>query len=136
MIVDSLGAGVFLRDYWQRRPVLLRQALPDFVDPVSPEELAGLACDADIDARLIFTRGKSWQLKNGPFKTRDFTSLPKRNWTLLVQAVDQWVPAVKDLLSTVLDSHIRRPSRAETVGVRQQKASQGVLDNLPPSRTS
>ncbi len=95
MIVDSLGTRVFLRDYWQRRPVLLRQALPAFTDPMSPEELAGLACETDVESRLVFTRPKTWQLKHGPFKTRDFTSLSKRNWTLLVQAVDQWVPAVQ-----------------------------------------
>jgi len=101
MIVDSLGTGVFLRDYWQRRPVLLRQALPAFTDPISPEELAGLACETDVESRLVFSRSKTWRLKDGPFKTRDFTSLPKRNWTLLVQAVDQWVPAVRQLLETV-----------------------------------
>ena len=83
MIVDTLGTRVFLRDYWQQRPVLLRQAFPSFADPMSPEELAGLACETDVESRLVFTRPKTktWQLKQGPFKVRDFTSLPKRNWT-------------------------------------------------------
>lgn len=101
MILTGIGEAKFLRKYWQREPVLLRQALPGFVDPVTPEELAGLACEADVDARLVFTKGKSWQLKSSPFTERDFTSLPKRNWTLLVQAVDQWVPEVRALLGTV-----------------------------------
>lgn len=101
MIIDGIGRERFLRDYWQRKPVLLRQALPGFVDPVSPEELAGLACESHIEARLVFTQGKKWELKSGPFKTRDFSALPDRNWTLLVQAVDQYVPGVRRLLRTV-----------------------------------
>lgn len=101
MILTGLSTRTFLRDYWQRRPVLLRQAFPGFVDPLSPEELAGLACEESVESRLVFTRPKTWQLRQGPFKVRDFTSLPKRNWTLLVQAVDQWEPAVKALLASV-----------------------------------
>ena len=101
MILAGIGEKQFLRKYWQQQPVLLRQAFPEFVDPISPEELAGLACETDVDARLVFTRGQHWQLKSGPFAERDFTSLPKRNWTLLVQAVDQWVPEVKALLASV-----------------------------------
>ncbi len=101
MIVKNPGVQVFLRDYWQKKPVLLKGAVPDFVDPVSPEELAGLACEAEVESRLVFTRRNSWQMQNGPFRSKDFTSLPARNWTLLVQAVDQWVPAVRQLLATV-----------------------------------
>jgi len=101
MIVDGLGRERFLREYWQRKPVLLKQALPRFIDPLSPEELAGLACERNVESRLVFTRGKKWDLRSGPFKTRDFTSLSARNWTLLVQAVDQWVPGVRELLRTV-----------------------------------
>lgn len=101
MIVDGIGRDRFLRDYWQRKPVLLRQALPGFADPVTPEELAGLACERDVESRLVFTRGKRWELRNGPFRTRDFTSLADRNWTLLVQSVDQWIPDVRALLRTV-----------------------------------
>ena len=101
MIVDGIGRDRFLREFWQRKPVLLRQAFPGFADPVTPEELAGLACEREVESRLVFTRGKRWQLRNGPFRTRDFTSLPARNWTLLVQSVDQWVPAVRSLLQTV-----------------------------------
>lgn len=101
MILTKLGTSTFLRDYWQQRPVLLRQAFPAFADPVSPEELAGLACEEQVESRLVFTRKNTWDLKQGPFKVRDFTSLPKRNWTLLVQAVDHWVPGVKALLEAV-----------------------------------
>jgi 50S ribosomal protein L16 3-hydroxylase len=101
MIVKDAGVQDFLRDYWQKRPVLLRQALPGFVDPLSPEQLAGLACEVEVESRLVFTRRKTWDMKSGPFRTKDFTSLPARNWTLLVQAVDQWLPEVRQLLATV-----------------------------------
>lgn len=80
---------------------MLRQALPDFQDPLSPEELAGLACEPELESRLVFTKPKGWSLKSGPFRTRDFRTLPDRDWTLLVQTVDHWLPEVKALLDTV-----------------------------------
>ena len=101
MITGSMSAATFLARYWQQRPLLIKNAFPAFVDPISPEELAGLACEDEVDARLVFTRKKTWELKSGPFGERDFTSLPDSNWTLLVQAVDQWVPGVRHLLDSV-----------------------------------
>lgn len=101
MIPGSISVATFLAQYWQQRPLLIKGAFPGFVDPLSPEELAGLACEDAVDSRLVFTRKNTWELQSGPFTERDFTSLPTRNWTLLVQAVDQWVPAVKKLLASV-----------------------------------
>jgi 50S ribosomal protein L16 3-hydroxylase len=101
MITGKLNTAVFLARYWQRRPLLIKGAFPAFKDPLTPEELAGLACEAEVDARLVFTKKKTWELKSGPFSERDFTSLPDKDWTLLVQAVDQWVPEVRDLLKSV-----------------------------------
>jgi 50S ribosomal protein L16 3-hydroxylase len=101
MLTGKLTPEQFLKRYWQREPVLLQQALPGFRDPITPEELAGLALEDEIEARLVFTKGKDWTLKPGPFQEKDFTSLAERNWTLLVQSVDQWVPAVKQLLQSV-----------------------------------
>jgi len=101
MLPGKLRPADFLARYWQQRPLLLKNAFPAFADPVTPEELAGLACEADAEARLVFTRDTTWELRNGPFRRRDFTSLPARDWTLLVQAVDQWLPEVKSLLASV-----------------------------------
>jgi 50S ribosomal protein L16 3-hydroxylase len=101
MITGKLSTTAFLKRYWQRQPLLIKGAFPGFRDPISPEELAGLACEAEVDARLVFTRKKTWELRGGPFGERDFTSLPARDWTLLVQAVDQWVPEVRNLLKSV-----------------------------------
>lgn len=101
MNLGKLSVGTFLRGYWQQQPLLIKNAFPNFIDPITPEELAGLACEEGVDARLVFTRKHNWELKSGPFKERDFTTLSKRNWTLLVQAVDQFVPEVKALLHEV-----------------------------------
>lgn len=91
----------FLRDIWQQRPCVLRQALPNFSDPISPEQLAGLACDELLESRLILEQGGDypWQLKHGPFDEADFTSLGDQHWTLLVQDVDKYLPAVAALLA-------------------------------------
>jgi len=97
----KLTTELFLKRYWQRKPLLIPQALPDFVDPLSAEELAGLACEEEVESRLIQTAGKKYILKTGPFTEKDFLSLPAKNWTLLVQAVDEWLPKVKQLLQTV-----------------------------------
>lgn len=101
MFRDAASAQRFLRRHWQRKPLLLRQALPDFRDPLTPEELAGLACEQEVESRLVFTGPDNWRLQQGPFAEQDFTSLPERDWTLLVQAVDHWVPEVKQLLQSV-----------------------------------
>ena len=90
----------FLRDYWQRRPLLVRGALPDFLSPLTPEELAGLACEDDVTSRLILEEGGDypWQMRYGPFEPDDFTALPEAHWTLLVQEVDRLIPEVADFL--------------------------------------
>lgn len=89
----------FLRDYWQKKPLLIRNALPDFKSPIDGDELAGLALEDDVESRLILEKGKSpWELQHGPFDEKIFAKLPESHWTLLVQAVDQWVPEVHELL--------------------------------------
>jgi 50S ribosomal protein L16 3-hydroxylase len=89
----------FLRDYWQKKPLLIRNAFPKFASPLSGEELAGMALEEDVESRLIEEKGIEgpWQLRSGPFTEEDFLSLPGSHWTLLVQAVDQWLPEVAAL---------------------------------------
>lgn len=90
----------FLGEYWQKRPLLIRDALPGFQAPITPEELAGLSLEPEAESRLILERGGEypWQLRHGPFEEDDFETLPESHWTLLVQEVDQWVPGVAALL--------------------------------------
>jgi len=98
---DSIDINVFLSEYWQKKPLLIKRALPHFTDFLSPEELAGLACEEEVESRLVFSNNNSWQLKQGPFSERDFTFLPEHDWTLLVQSVDHWLPEIKRLLQEV-----------------------------------
>jgi 50S ribosomal protein L16 3-hydroxylase len=97
--LGELTAEAFLAEYWQKKPLLIRQAFPDFVSPLEPDELAGLACRPDVLSRLIQEKGGDypWQARQGPFEKKDFDALGDSHWTLLVQEVDRHVPAVADL---------------------------------------
>lgn len=99
-VLGDISVETFLRDYWQKKPLLIRQAYPDFDCPVEADELAGLACEPEVESRLVLEKedGKPWQLHNGPFPESRFASLPETRWTLLVQGLDHWVPAIADLL--------------------------------------
>ncbi|WP_444901666.1 JmjC domain-containing protein [Microbulbifer sp. SSSA007] len=90
---------VFMRDYWQQKPLLIRNAFANFESPISGEELAGMALEEAVESRLVLENGKSspWELRTGPFTEEDFLSLPKTHWTLLVQAVDQWMSEIAEL---------------------------------------
>ncbi|MGE8498152.1 MAG: JmjC domain-containing protein [Pseudomonas sp.] len=98
-LLGGLTVREFLRDYWQKKPLLVRQAIPDFESPISPDELAGLALEEEVESRLVIEHGANpWELRRGPFAEDAFADLPERDWTLLVQAVDQFVPEVAELL--------------------------------------
>jgi 50S ribosomal protein L16 3-hydroxylase len=98
-LLGGLTAREFLRDYWQKKPLLVRQAFPDFESPIDPDELAGLALEEEVESRLVLEHGeRPWELRRGPFAEDAFSELPERDWTLLVQAVDQFVPEVAELL--------------------------------------
>ena len=96
----GMPAQEFLRDYWQKKPLVIRQAFAGFECPVSADELAGLACEDAVESRIVIEddNGKPWQLHNGPFEPERFSKLPDSHWTLLVQGLDHWVPDFADLL--------------------------------------
>lgn len=90
---------IFLAKYWQRKPLLIRNGIPGFTSPLPADELAGLALEDDIESRIIEYRSGEWQLHHGPFAPEDFhRDCP---WTLLVQAVDHYIPAVAQLRQLV-----------------------------------
>ncbi len=98
-LLGGITAREFLRDYWQKKPLLIRQAIPDFESPIDADELAGLALEEEVESRLVIEHGeRPWELRRGPFAEDTFSTLPEREWTLLVQAVDQFVPEVAELL--------------------------------------
>jgi 50S ribosomal protein L16 3-hydroxylase len=96
----GMPAARFLHDYWQKHPLLIRGAFPQFHNAITPEDLAGLACEEAALARLVKrdARRDRWTLRNGPFTEADFAKLPKSHWTLLVQDVDKWDADVAALL--------------------------------------
>ena len=96
----GLPVDKFLRDYWQKKPLLVRQAFPGYQPPLTPEDLAGLACeDAALSRLVTYQRRKDrWELRTGPFAETDFPQLGKKDWTLLVQDMDKWDMDVRALL--------------------------------------
>jgi len=94
-VLGGLSAQSFLSQYWQKAPLLVRSALPVSSDLIDGDELAGLATEEAVESRLV--TANDWQLRHGPFYEDDFAALPERDWTLLVQAVDHWVPDIAAL---------------------------------------
>jgi 50S ribosomal protein L16 3-hydroxylase len=96
----GMPAAQFLRDHWQKKPLLIRQAFPKYRAPLAPEDLAGLACEEGVLARLVrYDRKKDhWSVASGPFPEAEFPKLPKKDWTLLVQDMDKWDADVRALL--------------------------------------
>ena len=93
----GFGIDRFLRECWQKQPLVLRGVAPALGAALGRAELVDLACRDDVESRLVTRNGRRWDLRHGPFRRRDFARLPARNWTLLVNGVDQWVPAARAL---------------------------------------
>ncbi|MBO9518252.1 MAG: cupin domain-containing protein [Porphyrobacter sp.] len=88
----------FLREYWQKKPLLIRNPWKAWSNPLEPDELAGLACESEVESRLVMQAADTWELEHGPLAESRFGGLGKTPWTLLVQAVDHHVPEVAALL--------------------------------------
>lgn len=96
---DQLTTVDFLREFWQQRPLLMAGALSGFRPALDPNELAGLACEPQVESRLVLEHGSSpWEVRQGPFDETTFADLPESHWTLLVQDVDKHVPEVAAIL--------------------------------------
>lgn len=89
----------FLRDYWQKKPLLIKNPWKSWRNPLSPDELAGLACESEVESRLITQEPDQWSLQHGPLAGDRFAQLGRVPWTLLVQAVDHHVPEVAALVA-------------------------------------
>ncbi len=101
----GMPADEFLRNYWQKKPLLIRNAFadfsaPGFVPPMSPEDLAGLACEEGALSRLIVhdREHDTWTISHGPFAEEQFPGLGDHDWTVLVQDVDKWDTDIAALL--------------------------------------
>lgn len=96
---NDIQLDTFLTDYWQKKPLLIRNALPEFNSPISAEELAGLSLESEIESRIVVEHAdNNFELIKGPFTESQYSKLPEKNWTLLVQGVDRIIPEVNALL--------------------------------------
>lgn len=89
----------FLRDYWQKKPLLIKNPWGAWSNPLDPDELAGLACEDGVESRLITLARDRWKVEHGPLPETRFGKRGKQPWTLLVQAVDTLVPDVAALIA-------------------------------------
>ena len=88
----------FLQQYWQKKPLLIRNAFANVEQLISADELAGLALEQQVESRFIsghVDQGpESWQMQHGPFEESFFNHVASKNWTLLVQAVDHYIAEI------------------------------------------
>ena len=98
-VLGSISPAEFMRDYWQKKPLLIRQAIPGMQALLSRKDLFALASNEDVESRLVSGDGESqtWQMRRGPFKPRALPPLSRPHWTLLVQGVDLHVDAFANL---------------------------------------
>ena len=94
--LSHFDINLFLSEYWQKKPLLIRQAFVDFDDPLDEDELAGLALEEFVDSRVISLQDKKWTVAHGPYD--DINDHCQGAWSLLVQAVDQYSPEADELM--------------------------------------
>ena len=102
-LLGGLTPAEFLSGYWHKKPLLIKNAIPNFTGLLSPEELAGLACEDEVQSRIVEEINGEWHASHGPFDDEDFARLPekpdpKHRWTLLVQTVNHYLPEASELL--------------------------------------
>lgn len=97
-LLGGLTPRRFLERHWQKRPLLVRNAIAGFAGLLGPDELMALACRDEVEARVVIRRAGRWEVRHGPFQPRFFRRLPARGWTLLVQDVNHFVAAGRELL--------------------------------------
>ncbi len=96
----GLAPAQFMREYWQRKPLLIRQAFDMPEPPLSKETLGGLACEEDVTSRIVQEHHPDapWKLDLGPFDAEFFAALPESHWTLLVSDCEKLLPELRTLV--------------------------------------
>ncbi|MDP3202923.1 MAG: cupin domain-containing protein [Hydrogenophaga sp.] len=97
-LLGGLSPAQFMRRHWQKKPLLIREAIPGFQPILSRSALFDLASQETVESRLIVRKPRGWALKQGPFKRSALPPFKQSGWTLLVQGVDQHDDAVHELL--------------------------------------
>jgi 50S ribosomal protein L16 3-hydroxylase len=97
-LLGGLTPQQFMQDYWQKKPLLIRQAIPNFVPPVDRRALFAFADQDDVESRLITFFRNRWKMDHGPFAAANLPSLKQKQWSLLVQSVNLFDPDVALLM--------------------------------------
>jgi len=91
-LLGGLSPAQFMKRYWHKKPLLIRQAIPGMQPFLERSELLDLAARDDVQSRLVIQQAAStkqpWRLRHGPFARRSLPPLKQPGWTLLVQSVD------------------------------------------------
>lgn len=104
-IINPLGnisQQTFMEEYWQKKPLLIRQAFPDFESPITADELAGLACEEEVNSRIVMEKDGEhpWFPIFGPMNDEIYSSMPETHWSLIVNDLEKYLPE----LSWIIDS--------------------------------
>jgi 50S ribosomal protein L16 3-hydroxylase len=99
-VFKNISPQNFIDEVWQKKPFVFEQSFPDIAELTDGNDLAGLACESDVESRIISGHdlNGAWQCQQGPFTSKDFSKLAETNWTLLVQGFDQWNDRAKQIL--------------------------------------
>jgi len=110
-VLGQFSPDVFMRQHWQKKPLLIRQAVAGMKPLLSRQALLALAAQPDVESRLVTgdTSSNTWTFRHGPFKPRSLPPLSRPHWTLLVQGVDLHhapVAALRDCFRFVPDARL------------------------------
>ena len=97
-LLGGLSPSQFMRRHWQKKPLLVRQAVPGFQSPLQWADLKRLAGQADVESRLIVQDGSDWRLRQGPLSASSFPARRRRQWTFLVQGVNLLDDRINDFM--------------------------------------
>lgn len=95
-LLGGLSAEQFLNEYWQKKPLLIRQAVPDFQGLLSRDEMLALAGRDDVESRFVSQAG-GWTIEHGPF-SRAALRRRTKPWTVLVQGLNLALPAADEMM--------------------------------------
>ncbi|PVE44079.1 JmjC domain-containing protein [Limnohabitans planktonicus] len=87
-LLGGLTPSQFMKRHWQKKPLLVRNAIPGFVPSVGRADLVVLAEQEGVESRLIVDSPKGWKMKHGPLPKRSLPPFSQKKWTFLVQGVD------------------------------------------------
>lgn len=92
--LGDISPETFMQEYWQKKPLMIRQAFADFKSPITADELAGFACEEDVDSRIVMEKDGEhpWFPVFGPMDETIFNSMPETHWTLVVNDMEKYLP--------------------------------------------